>query len=112
MTKATIGAGELPALNKSRLFQLPKLADVRKQAEKPNIDPPNFELKPVPVPGCVNCKKQLTHEPEFSQCVKVCRECLKVYSVVTDALNRHSEQKAIAAKRNGFVQKLNFEGDR
>ena len=100
MKKATIGAGSSPALKPNRLFDLPKLADVRKRFEIPAFDLPAIKT------GCVNCKKTLKTETDYCQSVEVCKVCLSVYSAIDRALNRHAEAKATAAKRAAFLQKV------
>jgi hypothetical protein len=88
----------------SRLFELPKLTDAKAKFEIPNFDP-----TPTPrVTGCAGCGRSLRNDADFCQSVKVCREYLRVYAVIGDALNRHGEQNAIEAKRKSFIRKLNF----
>lgn len=83
-----------PSIRKNPILEATKIS--RLPAFRPSVS----------VSVCVNCKKTLGHESEFSQRVKVCRKCLIVYSVIDAALNLAADSKAQSATRERFTQKL------
>lgn len=79
-----------------RLFRLPKLP-TRASAVVANKSASMV---------CVNCRKVLKTESEFSQNLRVCAECLAVYSLIDRAINHRAEEKIRAAKFREFAAKM------
>lgn len=57
-------------------------------------------------PLCINCQKTLRNETEFSQKLKVCPECLQIYALIDQAVNRLTEQKLYTARIERLTKKL------
>lgn len=96
--------GSNPAANRNqaeraRLFRLPTLPPRASQYETSQVTTPA---------ACVNCRKSLKNESQFSQDAKVCATCLRVYALIDLALNRRNEEKIRAARLKEFSAKLNF----
>lgn len=66
-----------------------------------------FKLSQIATaPKCEICTRNLKNEKEFNQNVSICGECLNIYSRVESALNQHSEQQAIEARKQQFAARF------
>lgn len=80
----------------SQLFRPPRLTDT-----KPKFQP-SFELSPGTI--CSNCKNPVPKsDGDFCESVKVCRDCLQVYSVVSAVLNKRTEVEQQSNGRSEII---------